>query len=165
MLAPEQITKVRRLLANGKYSQRKISRMTNVSRGTVSAIANGKRPDFKPKAQEDEIIFPQGPKGRCPECGAMVYLPCRLCLLKKRIVEQNRREGRPRDPRPGGIIALDLHGECRTRYEAIRAKRMRMGEWIEENGSSPFGPNDKIGSFSPQQNRPNLEKNDRKVFA
>ena len=36
---------IRRLLAEGKWSMRKIARMTGVSRGTVLAIAHGKRRD------------------------------------------------------------------------------------------------------------------------
>ena len=130
MISDERITEVRHLLAEGKLSQRKIAIQTGVSRGTVSAVANGKRPDYKPKPPEDEFDLPPGPKGRCGECGGMVYMPCRLCLTRKRIAKE--KPIRRIDTRPIEPLGLELRGECRRRYEAVRARRSELGEWYQE---------------------------------
>ena len=57
MIAPSIANQIKRLLAEGKYSQRKIARMTGVSRGTVGAIAGGKRPDYEARARERQSEF------------------------------------------------------------------------------------------------------------
>ena len=47
MLAPSVVEEIRRLLAEDTLSYRKIARLTGVSRGTIGAIASGKRPDYQ----------------------------------------------------------------------------------------------------------------------
>ena len=92
MLSAERIAEVRRLLhAVPEISHRKIARIAGVSRGTVGAVASGQRPEYesRPKVEEDR---PQGPPARCHGCGGLVYMPCRLCLV--RAVQAKERERR-----------------------------------------------------------------------
>jgi len=79
---------IRRLLAEGRLSQRKIALRTGVSRGTVNAIALGKRV-LRNRRREAAEEFPplDGPASRCPSCGAMVRMPCLACRLR---AEQRR---------------------------------------------------------------------------
>jgi hypothetical protein len=78
------VGEVRRLLAEGHLSQRKIARWTGVSRGTVNAIARGERPDYEARRhrQDDDFTLPSGPARRCPGCGGMVQMPCLLCRIR-----------------------------------------------------------------------------------
>jgi transcriptional regulator with XRE-family HTH domain len=84
MLASGKVKEVERLLAEGGLSYRKIAKTIGVSRATVSAIARGARPDYEARRllrlPENE---PLGPIERCPTCGARVYMPCRLCRVRK----------------------------------------------------------------------------------
>ena len=52
MIAPSIVNEIKRLLAEGKHSQRGIARMIGVSRGTVGAIARGTRPDYEPQGPQ-----------------------------------------------------------------------------------------------------------------
>jgi len=65
MLSPAEVEEVRRLLAEGRLSQRQIARLTGISRGTVGAIAQGKRRDPEPRDPPDES----------PPLGAAAALP------------------------------------------------------------------------------------------
>jgi transcriptional regulator with XRE-family HTH domain len=106
MISQEMVLEIRRLLALDELSQRKIARLTGVSRATIGAIASGKRPDYEPRPKEDEWERPVGPPLRCPTCGGRVYLPCRLC----RIRAQKRRELERKKH-----LARFIHGGCRQR--------------------------------------------------
>lgn len=126
MIAPSVVDQIKRLLAEGKYSQRKIARMMGVSRGSVGAIANGKRPDYEAIARERQSEFdePTGPPQRCPKCGGMVYMPCRLCHVRKLVDEA--RVARP-PVRPEERLRLDLSEDHRSRYERVRRRRAGEG--------------------------------------
>ena len=126
MIAPSVVRQIRRLLAEGRYSQRKIARMTGVSRGTVGAIAGGRRPDYEAMAQarQSELERPTGPLRRCPGCGGLVSMPCRLCRVRKLVAE--RRVARP-PVRREERLRLDLSDEHRSRYERIRLRRAKEG--------------------------------------
>ena len=131
MLDPGLVDTIRRMLAAGKWSMRKIARMTGVSRGTVRAIAHGTRRDRPRRLGEngDPALQPSGPLRRCPGCGGLVQMPCRLCRVR---AWRAAKRSRPVAPRPEGSLRLDLLGEHRLRYEAVRARRLREGPREEE---------------------------------
>lgn len=117
MIAPCVVAEVRRLLEEEQLSQRKIALRTGISRGTIHAIASGKRPDYpvhEPTPEEDEPI---GPPERCPTCGGMVYMPCRLCKTREKIDEQRKVAGRHIPP--DDSLRLELRPEHRARYEEV----------------------------------------------
>jgi len=86
MIATTVVDEIRRLLRQGGLSQRKIASRIGVSRGTVNAIALGKRADFPPRwrREDDGFIPPAGMPVRCPGCGGMVQMPCLLCYIRAR---------------------------------------------------------------------------------
>lgn len=84
MLATGKVVEIERLLAEGRLSQRKISTLVGVSRGVISAIARGARPDYEARRHdESEVDQPRGDIERCPGCGGRVYMPCRLCHVRQ----------------------------------------------------------------------------------
>lgn len=124
MIAPSVVREIRGLLADGAYSQRKIARITGVSRGTVGAIARGKRRDYE-AVESDQDVEPAGPVGppeRCPGCGGFVTMPCRLCRTRRLVAES--RVARP-PARPNESLELKLTGDQRLRYEEVHKRRMR----------------------------------------
>ncbi len=84
MIAFAVVDEIERLLGEGNLSQRKIAVRLGVSRGTVNAIAQGKRPDYRTRRRErdDDFIAPCGPVARCPTCGAKVAMPCLACRVR-----------------------------------------------------------------------------------
>lgn len=106
MLVQAQVDEIRKLLAAGGRSQREISKLTGVSRGTIGAIAAGKRRDRAP-APEENFSLRHGPLVRCPECGGKVYSPCILCRTRKLKAEEradrrrkaDRQQAAPNDDR------------------------------------------------------------------
>jgi hypothetical protein len=82
MLSPAKVEEVRRLLARENISQRQIAKILNVSRGSVNAIASGKRPEYPAKEFDEDDIRCWLPPVRCDGCGGMVYAPCRLCRTR-----------------------------------------------------------------------------------
>jgi hypothetical protein len=81
MLPLKVVREVRRLLDEGRHSQRQIAETVGVSRGTVQAIAAGKRGIYGAEPTGD--AEPSNvPPVRCPGCGARVYLPCVLCKAR-----------------------------------------------------------------------------------
>ncbi len=98
MIHPARVELVRQLLDAHKHSQRTIARLAGVSRGSVSAIAAGRRPDYaeRPPAPDDEYWMPSGPIARCPKCGGRVFSPCRLCEVRDKIAQRDHRTRNPR---------------------------------------------------------------------
>ena len=83
MIAQAVVEEIRHLLDEGAISQRKIARRLGVSRGTVNAIAQGKRPDGMGRRDEaEDFLAPVGLPRRCPGCGGMVLMPCLLCHVR-----------------------------------------------------------------------------------
>lgn len=84
MIAVRVIDQVKTLLAQGRLSQRAIARRVGVSRGTVHAIARGKRPDhaYRSPQQGDHLIAPSGLYVRCRGCGGKVQMPCLACYVR-----------------------------------------------------------------------------------
>jgi hypothetical protein len=121
MLDSITVDSVRRLLADGKLSMRKIARASGVSRGTVLAIAHGRRRD-RPRRTPDDDPFsrPTGPLHRCPDCGGLAHMPCRVCHVRQ---WKSSPRSTPMPRRPEHPLQLELLGEHRLRYEQIRARR------------------------------------------
>ncbi len=85
MLAPAVVAEIRGLLAGGELSQGEIARRWGVSRGTVNAIATGRRAARSAQTAADEpFTFPPGPPRRCPGCGGLVQMPCLACRVRAR---------------------------------------------------------------------------------
>jgi hypothetical protein len=85
MLPLALVEEIDRLLKAGQMSQRKIAVRLGVSRGTVSAIASGHRALFGKEPRDDEMpLTPSSPPVRCPGCGYRVYMPCRICYIRRR---------------------------------------------------------------------------------
>ena len=92
MLSPAKVEKIRRLLVRGNVSQRHIAKAAGVSRGSVNAIACGKRPDYRVTNFDDEDSGRWLPPVRRGGCGGMVYAPCRLCRIRAALSDQKRRD-------------------------------------------------------------------------
>jgi transcriptional regulator with XRE-family HTH domain len=131
MIAPEVVQQIRRLLAEGKLSQRAIAGIVKVSRGTVGAIAAGKRPDYETlrrARKQEELPQPAGPPRRCLGCGGKVYVPCHACHVRK--LTDNARRARALQPlaRRDEPLELNLTEEHRARYEEVRLRRIARAE-------------------------------------
>jgi hypothetical protein len=89
MLPLKQVEEVRRLVDAGELSQRKIAAKLAVSRGTVSAIASGKRGLYGCESDPLDNLNSSGtPPERCLGCGALVFMPCVLCKTRAYIAQQ-----------------------------------------------------------------------------
>ena len=93
MILPTVIDEIRRLLREDRLSQREIARQIGVSRGTVSAIARGRRPNGRDRRPtvDDGFVTPTGLPERCPGCGGRVQMPCLLCYIR---AKNQRRRGK-----------------------------------------------------------------------
>jgi hypothetical protein len=128
MIAEKVAAEVRRLLAAGEHSQRQIACLTRVSRGTVGAIAAGKRGEYSaPRhAGHPEFDEPAGPLSRCGGCGGMVRMPCRLCRIRVVKAALRQRPCVDASSEPEESLELNLREEHRTRYEQLRASRLQF---------------------------------------
>ncbi len=110
MIASEVVDEIKRLLNEGNLSQRRIARQVGVSRGTVHAIARGKRPDYRTRRreQEDGFVAARGPWDRCPTCGGMVQMPCLACRVRAMREGRRRSAGGPGFHRPQGVASRPL---------------------------------------------------------
>lgn len=84
MIATSVIEEIHQLLEEGRLSQRKIASRIGVSRGTVNAVALGRRDCGRVFRQPDETGFipPTGLPVRCPGCGGRVQMPCLRCYIR-----------------------------------------------------------------------------------
>lgn len=90
MLGPAIVSEIRRLLGEGRLSQRAIARRMGVSRGMVHAIAHGKRHNRTPRGDVlPGLLLSEAPWERCPGCGGRVQMPCVLCRI--RAAQQRRK--------------------------------------------------------------------------
>jgi hypothetical protein len=96
VINPARVQLVEQLLSEKKFSQRVIARLAGVSRGSVGAIAAGRRPDYgnDNPAPDNDHWAPSGPIVRCPRCGGRVFAPCRLCHVRERVEDRPRRSRR-----------------------------------------------------------------------
>ena len=86
------------------------------------------------RKEEIETIrsFHKGEFGRCPKCGRAAYLPCLACVTEER--------GGTFDPIDVKSLKVDdlgieLYGEQRKRYEAIRHRKIKAERLSQHLGS------------------------------
>ncbi len=128
MLAPKTVDEVHRLLSEGKLSQRAIARRLGISRGTVCAMATGRRGNCESLARANgggNSSKPADPSERCPGCGAMVYMPCRLCRARAAVAKRSARPLRPVLARLDASLEPELKDGHRKRYEEIYLRKLR----------------------------------------
>lgn len=115
--------KVRSLLTRQKLSHRKVAKLTGVSRRTIADIASGEW--FERYARQKAKRQGRPASGRCPNCGALVQLPCRACQVKRL-----KAEGAlpPLDVPEDGPPRLELEGALLARYLEVRAAALQRGE-------------------------------------
>lgn len=83
MIATETETQIVELLAAGE-SWRVIAHEAGASRGTVQAIATGRRPKFLARQRKPiRIVSRSRDYTRCPGCGGKVKMPCLACDMKR----------------------------------------------------------------------------------
>jgi hypothetical protein len=85
MLSIDLVHEINRLLRTGELSQRQIAARLQVSRGTVGAIASGRR-GLNGKEDADQVPKPKTTRQqsmRCRHCGYRVYPPCRICIARE----------------------------------------------------------------------------------
>ena len=83
MITNDIIRKIMHLIKQGKMSQREIAKRFGVSRGTVQAVAHGRRSEYIPTSMKVAAtwVVPSGKPKRCPDCGSWVKMPCLACQL------------------------------------------------------------------------------------
>lgn len=83
-ITTEIVAQVQRLLTQENHSQRQAAALVGISRGTVRLIAQGRLAGRAVRSadSDDDDLRPPGVARRCPGCGGMVYLPCRLCRVR-----------------------------------------------------------------------------------
>ncbi|MBI3838414.1 MAG: hypothetical protein HY288_10840 [Planctomycetia bacterium] len=140
MIALVKIKEAQRLLAEGKLSHRKIAQATGISRATVGAIASGRRPDYEARQRaRASANEPLGPLGRCPGCGGLVYMPCRLCGARK-AKEHEQEVARAHRRRARELAAKRLLSAVRRasrEREAAVARSQRYLPPAELDGGAP----------------------------
>ncbi len=92
MLPLAVVQEIGRLLDEGQLSQRKIAAKLSVSRGTIGAIASGRRGIYGKEPDRDvpELSCIELVPERCTGCGARVYKPCVLCRAREYRTRQER---------------------------------------------------------------------------
>src|SRR6185295_3312841 len=84
MLPIALVHEIDQMIHDGTLSHRKIAAHLGVSRGVVSAIANGSRGLYGQNPLETySPLTPTSPPTRCPGCGYRVYLPCLICRTRE----------------------------------------------------------------------------------
>jgi hypothetical protein len=84
MLALSLVQEIERLLQDGTLSQRKIAARLGVGRGTVAAIASGRRGIYGREPDDDlDPLVHRSPPERCAACGFLVYMPCMVCRARE----------------------------------------------------------------------------------
>jgi hypothetical protein len=131
MIDSTKIREVKRLLAlPGRTSYREIARASGVSRQIVAEVDAGRRPDYETEREKraKDLLQPQG-VGRCPGCGMLCELPCRLCHV--RAIKTDERERGVEQFEATSIEALGLVGEELRIYEQVKANHVEHCERLE----------------------------------
>jgi predicted XRE-type DNA-binding protein len=82
MIQVDVAKEIDRLLSEGALSQRQIAVKLRVSRGTVNAIATGRRRLHGAGAVDHRGPQSESDSARCPTCGYRVYAPCLICSTR-----------------------------------------------------------------------------------
>jgi hypothetical protein len=92
MLTLSVVEEIARLLGEGNLSQRKIAARLGISRGTVGAIASGRRGIYgkEPQADDPDPLVCASPPQRCHRCGYLVSMPCLICRARQYRDRQRR---------------------------------------------------------------------------
>ena len=92
MLALSTVLEIDRLLQQGTLSQRQIAARLGVSRGTVGAIASGRRGlvGTEPPAHGALTAASRARPERCLRCGHRVRMPCLVCSTRHYQTVQKR---------------------------------------------------------------------------
>ncbi len=128
MLAPGMVREIRDQLAGGELSQGEIARRWGVSRGTVNAIATGRRTARRARPPIDkEHSCMRGPPQRCPGCGGLVLMPCLACRVRARQQKErerlrNSRAARYSPEMPKRAVENGLCPVPRARLAFVRAR-------------------------------------------
>ena len=135
MLSALLIEQIESLLAAGNHSIRGITRLVGVDRSSVQAVARGKhrRQQAPPEPELEDV-----PPARCPQCGVWCHPPCLACQarsIKAGEIKRRCNEGRPAEADPSAELHVELSGNARTRYEALRAKKLAE----DDGGPTPYG--------------------------
>lgn len=118
MLALPIVEEIQRLLAEGRLSQRKIAARMGVSRGTVGAIANGRRGIWGKENESDDLLFPpESPPERCDRCGYTVVKPCVIC---------SAREYRNRQKALGSLAAATATSQPEKQSAPVRSTQVQL---------------------------------------
>jgi transposase-like protein len=93
MLSKKMVDEIVRLLFEENVPQRAVARQLGVSRGTVHAIAHGRRTRrfAAEKAEEDPTPDVLALPERCLRCGYRVYLPCQVCRTRSHVARHGDR--------------------------------------------------------------------------
>jgi hypothetical protein len=84
MLPIALVNEIDHMIRERKLSHRKIASHLGISRGTVSAIASGRRGlHGRETIGPYTASVPTSAPTRCPECGYRVYLPCLVCRTRQ----------------------------------------------------------------------------------
>jgi len=147
MLDIHRVRAVERLLRAGKLSRRAIAAKLGVSRGSVAKIAARMRERPQGDPHPAETCGEPPPVARCPNCGALVEMPCRACMVLRL-----RAEGRlpPNSDEPAGPLRLELRSPHYERYVAVRAAAMERGEPTADPPADDMGPDrDRVEDWEP----------------
>lgn len=130
-LTVEQYDQIVYLLMEGRLSQRGIGCLMGCNRGTVGAIALGRRKrEMRPggrSSSEALLEFEPGPAFRCSGCGALVYGDCVACHVHDRLAEGPVSHAEAVNSNGCDGLGLNLDGDCRERYEKIRYRPKHNG--------------------------------------
>lgn len=100
MLPLYLVQEIKCLLDEGRVSQREIARRLGVGRGTVGAIALGRR-GLHGRETPNIADQPDEPPQRCGGCGMLVMMPCVYCLAQEYAGRRKRFEsGNLPNPQP-----------------------------------------------------------------
>jgi hypothetical protein len=128
MLSTSLVEEIADLLELGELSHRQIAARLNVSRGTVNAIASGRRGLYgKERDKPDTPITRSTPPARCPRCGYRVYLPCIICRIRelrtRQLLIQKFAAQRPRNVAAGASPPKVARNNERSRAAAMHNYR------------------------------------------